>query len=162
MKKILRPLLGVLPVFPLLMLCTACNHVASSHDDSGAPYPSPLPLQLPAIQLITVTTPVADYRSDFEKQSFPPNFRCADFPVKPADMERFFSLTQQISKQDYLHAVDWIGCKAFGDIAFTDGSKAKWSLMLLSGAGELSFEDGRQVFLFCAQCKEPFLAENHE
>jgi len=138
----------------LLMASSVFNSHANDTDDDDGPHPTLLPLDLPAIQSVVVTTASIDVRSEEEKKR--PAFDCNKFQVKQSDIETFFKLTKKISRQDYMHAIDWMHCQALGDIHFADGTSARWRVMV-SGAGFVAFADGRRTHLLCDQCTEPFL-----
>jgi len=141
----------------LLMVFVAA---ASSHaqgadkgdDGSDCPCPTLMPLDLPPIEAVTITTASADFSSEIDKLYY----RCDDFRVTQSDMDTFFKLTKKISAQDYMHAIDWVGCRAFGEIRFVDGTTANWGVMW-SAAGFVRFPDGRETFLLCDACPAPFV-----
>jgi len=130
--------------------------VGLEEDDSAAPYPVLFPLDLPEIRAITVTNASVDGRSTEEKERLPEFVLCKNFRVSPHDMEDFFKRTKQISRNNYSHAIDWMPCRAVGDVYFVDGTSAHWMVMV-SGAGVVIFPDGRETFLYCDQCTAPFI-----
>jgi hypothetical protein len=132
------------------------EQVAKDEADLSAPMPESLPLDLPQIKSISVTTPSIDVRSDAEKRAFPEAFSCDDFRVSLSDMETYFALTERISDQDYMHAIYWVPCQAFGKVEFADGKAATWGVMMSSG-GVITFEDHNEVFLYCSRCTAPFV-----
>jgi len=140
----------------LLVAATASGCVVVREDDSDGPHATLLPLSLPTIQTLTVTTAGTDIRGEADKKKFPEAFSCDDFRVSQRDIEKFFKLTHAISQQDYLHAIDWVPCWASGNIHFADNTTAQWDIMM-SGAGVVTFADGTQRFLFCRRCKKPFV-----
>jgi len=136
----------------LMMTVAACAHTSNTDDDNDCPCPTLLPLDLPKIQTLAITTASADLRSETDKLYY----SCDDFQVTKSDMDTFFKLTKRINQQDYMHAIDWMGCQAFGDVHFVDGTTAQWGVMR-SAAGFVRFPDGRETHLFCDQCTKPFV-----
>jgi len=153
----MKYLFGYLIFLPLLVLViTSCQMGNGKEDDNSAPYPTLLTLDLPEIQAVIITAPSIDIRTEEDKKNFPEYYNCDDFQVTQNDMENFFKLVKKISKQDYMHATDWVSCQAFGEIHFVDGTSAQWGVNW-SAAGFINFSDGRRTYLLCEQCTKPFV-----
>lgn len=132
------------------------EQTANDEAEFSSRAPEPLPLDLPQIKSISVTTPSTDVRSDAEKLAFPEAFSCDHFRVSLSDMETYFASADRISNQDYMHVTEWVPCQAFGTIEFVDGQTATWGVMMSSG-GVITFEDHNEIFLHCARCTAPFV-----
>lgn len=132
------------------------EQVAKDEADLSTPVPKPLPTDLPPIKSISVTTPSIDVRSDAEKRAFPEVFSCDHFRVSLSDMETYFATAKRISKQDYMHVIDWVPCQAFGMIEFVNGQTATWGVMMSSG-GVITLKDHNEIFLYCSRCMTPFV-----
>ncbi len=146
--------LGIL-VFCLLPVLagSAFADVAIEEDEDAEFMPQLHRANLPDIDRLEIFYPSFNANADNPRPGDPD---CSQFVVTEADVSSFLTLTSEISEQDYMHTIAWVPCQASGEVYFTDGTNAKWSLMLSSG-GRLDFAEGRTVYLYCEKCKAPFV-----
>jgi len=153
-----KQLLALLVMAPIALIAFADSDYPQSEDDDSGPYPALLQLDLPEIAGITVTIASQDVRSEENKRNAPELFSCDDFRVTESAIESYFAHANKISEQDYMHAISWVPCQAFGEMLFSNGTKAQWAVMMSSG-GMITFADDSRIFLYCPRCAEPFIPD---
>ncbi|WP_263140766.1 hypothetical protein [Pseudomonas sp. RIT-PI-AD] len=132
-------------------LLAACVSAQDDALDDGTE-PSLKPAGLAAVQRLEITQNAARAKGPESDQA-----DCSGFVVDEAAVRRFFDKTQAVEADDYWHTLDWSPCYASGKVEFVDGSKAVWSLHQLQ-AGSVVFEDGRETYLYCPECRwKPFV-----
>lgn len=134
----------------LLMAVAPCALWASETDQRvavGDQQVDVSPLRLPSARRVAIaqngaTAPAAQ----------DPQPQCASFRLGVRDVREYLRVAQVVSEHDYLHALDWSPCYASGTVVFTNGLQGVWGIQQLR-AGSLKLNDGRELFLFCPQCK---------
>ena len=84
---------------------------------------------------------------------------CAGFTMSQAEIDAFFSHTNQVAEHDYHHMLDWSPCYIEGDLTLDDGQKATWAIHQLK-AGSIVLTNEETVYIYCPECKaENFLVD---
>jgi hypothetical protein len=105
------------------------------------------PLRLPTVRRIAIAENGASAPAANDVQT-----TCAKFGVDARDVQHYLRLAQVVSEHDYLHTLDWSPCYASGTVVFANGLQGVWGIQQLR-AGSLKLNDGRELYLFCPQCK---------
>jgi hypothetical protein len=111
------------------------------------------PLILPKTAKITIAKNAA--KSPAETDA---TISCESFHISENTVRRFLKLAKVIDAR-YTHtAVLWFPCGASGEVIFSDGRSAYWSMSQYQ-YGSLSFKDTEdKSTLYCARCKfVPFM-----
>ncbi len=105
------------------------------------------PLRLPGVRRVVI-----EQNGDIAPAAEDTQPPCAKFRLGVRDVREYLRSAQLVNQHDYLHALDWSPCYASGTVFFSDGSQGVWGIQQLR-AGSLKLNDGRELFLFCPQCK---------
>jgi hypothetical protein len=82
---------------------------------------------------------------------------CSAFPLKERDVRYFLRHAKPVSRHTYQHSLDWIECRGEGEIEFSNGDVAEFSIEA-GDRGNLGIKTGKQagdVYYFsCEACDE--------
>lgn len=134
----------------LLMLVVTCDLVATESSQTvvaGEQQVEVAPLRLPGISRLVIVENGATAPAVQEAQP-----QCAKFRLGARDVREYLRVAQVVSQHDYLHALDWSPCFASGTVLFGNGLTGVWGIQQFR-AGSLKLSDGRELFLFCPQCR---------
>lgn len=113
----------------------------------GSEFEPPLcPLQLPKIARITVTESAIRSAALAD-----PAVDCKAFVPTPAMVRRYLTRARTTSERDAHFTLDWSGCSARGEVAFTDGRRGQWSVDQ-GRLGSLTLGDAPPLTLYCRSC----------
>jgi len=133
-----------------VLLLAGCVSAGSSADEFAPP--SQYPLQLPAIERLTITENSVGAPLDAES-----GLDCSGFVLDEAQARQFLRDADGVERRDYMHTLDWSPCHVRGRIGFADGRSGTWTLRQFQ-TGSILFDDGGEVFLFCPACSwAPFV-----
>lgn len=137
-------------VAALLMSVATCGLFASESGQAvvvGDQQVEVAPLRLPGISRLAIVENGATAPAAQEAQP-----QCAKFRLGARDVREYLRVAQVVSQHDYLHALDWSPCFASGTVWFANGLTGVWGIQQFR-AGSLKLSDGRELFLFCPQCR---------
>ncbi|MET3115981.1 hypothetical protein AAKU64_000184 [Undibacterium sp. GrIS 1.8] len=81
---------------------------------------------------------------------------CDNFLLSQARLRQYWSQAKIIREDDLHHTLDWSPCYASGEILFSDGSSAEWTVNQFR-SGSLLMRNGKKIPLYCPTCKfSPF------
>lgn len=103
--------------------------------------------KLPAIKSVNIRENAA--RSPAARGS---EEQCGRFVLTKAEVKDYLSAAREVTRDDYLHMLNWSPCYASGDVLFANGRTGVWGIQQLR-AGSLSLSSGRIIYLYCPDCK---------
>lgn len=113
--------------------------------------PALCPLKLGKISKISILKNAA--KSSAEPDSA---VACDSFTLSQNKLRQYLSKAKIIKDDDAHHTLDWSPCYASGEILFSDGSSAEWTVNQFR-SGSLLMSDGKKISLYCPSCKSsPF------
>ncbi|WP_211453429.1 hypothetical protein [Collimonas antrihumi] len=138
----------------IILLGVAGAAFSAERCTTGGEYePSLCPFKLPKIEKITITRNAVKALAETD-----PTVSCENFRVNEKQVLRFFQLAKTTTANDAHYKLNWSPCFAGGEIVFSDGRLAYWSVDQYQ-AGSLGFDDkDESIILFCPRCKfKPFM-----
>jgi len=132
---------------------SAANGIEEEEDDFN---PSLQESGLPEVVRVSVSVPSEDVQKEMGIEHTPGDPDCSQFRVTEKDIHTYLSIAHKISRQDFMHVIEWSPCQAVGSVEFADGLQAKWRVQQYGG-GTLFLPKGEEMHLFCDRCSEPFL-----
>ena len=75
---------------------------------------------------------------------------CTRFVVTPRQIRQYFQRAKPVSRQDFMHELDWSPCMAIGELKLADGRSGLWSVQQY-GLGTL-YIDRRSHYFHCEKC----------
>lgn len=144
-----KRLLMILMLWAVASAAISADRCTKESEDD----PPLCPLKLSKIVKITITKNAAKSPAATD-----PMVSCKSFQINERKVWRFLKLAKVIDAR-YTHtAVDWSPCYASGEVVFSDGRSAYWSMSQYQ-FGSLGFKGkDDKLTLYCAQCKfAPFM-----
>lgn len=120
---------------------------ASPNDSFSAFEPKTFPLKLPAINSVEIDR---NGMKATAASDAPGN--CDHFLLTKRDVLRYLKRARQVSRQDYLHQLDWAPCYAAGKVVFANGVSGTWGIQEYL-AGTILLSSGKEFFLYCPDCR---------
>ena len=78
---------------------------------------------------------------------------CDEFIVSENQIYTFFKKAKRVSREETHHKLDWSPCYAAGTLTFKNQTTAQWKIRRYQ-TGTLRFENGKEILLYCPNCKE--------
>lgn len=139
------------PVLAALSVLCACGSRDGCTEGSEL-MPPLCPLELPAIQSVTITENASKAAAETD-----PKVSCDGFRVDERVVRRYFELAKRTNENDAHHTLDYSPCGAAGGLIFANGQTGRWQLSQLR-SGSLVMANGENIVLYCPTCDfEPFL-----
>jgi hypothetical protein len=131
-------------VAALIFSLMASSSVAVA-DDSGIE-PKMHDTHLPPVTAITIRNSGSTSPASSE-----PAEQCKKFKLSSQEIREYIGKAAEVSKDDYLHMLDWSPCSTSGDVTFKSGVTGVWMIQQYR-AGTLELSNGRTLYLYCPRC----------
>lgn len=139
----------------LIALASLLAHANDSDDQLTAPQLHRF--ELPAILQIVVETASENVSEKRREKAAAGDPDCTDFRIDTNNISAYLRQASMISRNDFMHVVEWSPCQASGSIAFADGTHGKWRVQQY-GAGMLLHGE-ETTYLYCHDCGKPFMPD---